>query len=81
MHEFSLAQGLHDQLLALIREHDMKRVLKAEVIVGENAGIVAESFVFGLNVLKEQYDATKAMEFVIQSDDSKDLILSKVELE
>jgi Zn finger protein HypA/HybF involved in hydrogenase expression len=45
MHEFTLAQGLHSQLLELAYEHQVAKVLKAEVAVGDNAGIVIESFV------------------------------------
>ncbi len=81
MHEFSLAQGLHSQLLDLVREHDMVRVKKAVVLIGENAGIVVDSFVFGVNVLLEQYPETKAMELVIEHDSGQDLILQSLELE
>ncbi|MCP3887855.1 MAG: hydrogenase maturation nickel metallochaperone HypA [Desulfobulbaceae bacterium] len=81
MHEFSLAQGLHSQLLDLVREHDMVRVKKAIVLIGENAGIVVDSFVFGVNVLLEQYPETKGMELVIEHDNGQDLILQSLELE
>ena len=47
MHEFSLAQGLHKQLMDLSHEHQATKVLEAEVSVGADAGIVVESFVFG----------------------------------
>ncbi|MCP4337985.1 MAG: hydrogenase maturation nickel metallochaperone HypA [Desulfobulbaceae bacterium] len=81
MHEFSLAQGLHNQLLGLVGEHQAAKVLKAEVSVGNGAGIVVESFVFGFNVLAEQCEMTKGMNFVVESDDGEDLILQRVELE
>ncbi|MCU7816322.1 MAG: hydrogenase maturation nickel metallochaperone HypA [Candidatus Thiodiazotropha sp. (ex Rostrolucina anterorostrata)] len=81
MHEFSLAQGLHNQLLGLVSEHQAAKVLKAEVSVGNGAGIVVESFVFGFNVLAEQCEMTKGMNFVVESDDGEDLILQRVELE
>ncbi len=81
MHEFSLAQGLHDQLLALVHEHQVEKILKAEVSIGDNAGIVTESFVFGFNVLAEQNEMTKGMNLVIVSDPGKDLVLMRVELE
>ncbi len=81
MHEFSLAQGLHDQLLALVSEHQATKILKAEVSVGEGAGIVVESFVFGFNVLAEQNEMTRGMDFVIESEAGEDLILQRVELE
>lgn len=79
MHEFSLAQGLHDQLLDLVREYDADRITRAEVCIGDNAGIVVESFVFGCNVLIEQFAETKGMELVITTDNGDDLMLMQVE--
>jgi Zn finger protein HypA/HybF involved in hydrogenase expression len=81
MHEFSLAQGLHDQLLDLVRQNRMTRVLRAEVIVGDDAGIVVDSFAFGCSVLAEQSAETRGMAFQITRDSGKDLILARVELE
>jgi len=81
MHEFSLAQGLHNQLLDLAREHRVAKVLQAEVLVGGESGIVVESFVFGFNVLAEQSEVTKGMALVIESDSGADLILQNVKLE
>lgn len=81
MHEFSLAQGLHNQLLDLVREHQVTKVMKAEVSVGDGAGIVVESFVFGFNVLAEESEITKGMDLVIESDSGEDLVLLRVELE
>ena len=80
MHEFSLAQGLHDQLLDLAREHQVEKVLKAEICIGDNAGIVVESFVFGFNVLASQNDITKETELIVQNDDGTDLLLMRLEL-
>jgi Zn finger protein HypA/HybF involved in hydrogenase expression len=81
MHEFSLAQGLHDQLLDLARQNLMTRVLRAEVVVGDDAGIVVDSFAFGCGVLAEQSAVTKGMKFQITRDAGSDLILARVELE
>ncbi|MFT5728050.1 MAG: hydrogenase nickel incorporation protein HypA/HybF [Desulforhopalus sp.] len=81
MHEFSLAQGLHTQLMDLVREHDMKSVRMAEVLIGANAGIVEESFLFGFNVLAEQSEETKGINLVVIHDDGTDLILQRLELE
>jgi Zn finger protein HypA/HybF involved in hydrogenase expression len=80
VHEFSLAQGLHGQLLDLAREHQVKKVVRAEVRIGSNAGIVEESFVFGFNVLAGQDPTTEGMELVISRDAGTDLMLMKVEL-
>ncbi|MFT5700964.1 MAG: hydrogenase nickel incorporation protein HypA/HybF [Desulforhopalus sp.] len=81
MHEFSLAQGLHTQLMDLVRAHEMKTVRMVEVSIGSSAGIVEESFLFGFNVLAEQYEETKGLNVVVIHDDSSDLILQRVELE
>ena len=81
MHEFSLAQGLHNQLVGLARDNSVEKILKADVLIGDNAGIVVESFVFGFNVLAEQHDVTAGMELNIENDSGKDLILMRVELE
>lgn len=80
MHEFSLAQGLHDQMMDLAREHEVEKITKAEVCIGDNAGIVVESFVFGFNVLAGQNPVTEACELVTQNDDGKDLVLMRLEM-
>ena len=81
MHEFSLAQGLHGQLLDLARQHGVEKILKAEVTIGEHAGIVEESFVFGFHVLAGQDSRTAGMELLISHDAGSDLLLMKVELQ
>lgn len=81
MHEFTLAQGLHSQLLELASEHQGAKVLRAEIAVGENAGIVTESFVFGFKVLADEDAVTKGMDLVIVTDSGRDLVLLRVELE
>lgn len=81
MHEFSLAQGLHDQLLDLVREHRVEKILKAEVCIGSHAGIVEDSFVFGFNVLAGQDERTAGMELLVSRDEGGDLLLMKVELQ
>lgn len=81
MHEFSLAQGLHTQLMDLVREHEMNSVRMVEICIGANAGIVEESFIFGFNVLAGQHDETKGVDLQVIRDDSADLILQRLELE
>ena len=81
MHEFSLAQGLQNQLLDLASEHQVTKVLKAEVSVGDGAGIVVESFVFGFNVLAEASEVTQGMDLVTESNSGDDLVLQRVDLE
>lgn len=80
MHEFSLAQGLHDQVMDLIRQNEVEKVSKIEICIGDNAGIVTESFLFGFNVIASQYEATKEAELIVQTDDGKDLMLMRLEL-
>ncbi|MGL1930229.1 MAG: hydrogenase/urease maturation nickel metallochaperone HypA [Desulfotalea sp.] len=80
MHEFSLAQGLHDQVMDLVRENKVEKVIEIEICVGDNAGIVVESFLFGFNVIAGQNTATKDAELVVNTDDGKDLMLMKLEL-
>ncbi len=80
MHEFSLAQGLHDQIMDLVREHDVKKVSKVEICIGDNAGIVTDSFLFGFNVIAGQHEATKEVELIVHTDDGKDLMLMRLEL-
>jgi hypothetical protein len=55
--------------------------VQAEVAVGDDAGIVVESFVFGFNVLAEESEATQGMDLVIVSAAGHDLVLLRVELE
>ena len=81
MHEFSLAQGLHMQLLDLARGHQARKITRAEVRIGANAGVVEESFLFGVNILIAQSPVTEGMELVILRDDGPDLMLMKVELD
>lgn len=81
MHEFSLAQGLHNQLIDLAQENSALKIQKAVVLVGDNAGIVVESFVFGFDVLAEQHDITSGMLLTIESGTGDALMLMRVELE
>lgn len=80
MHEFSLAQGLHDQVMDLVKENKVEKVIKVEICIGDNAGIVAESFLFGFNVIASQNPATENTELVVNTDDGKDLMLMRLEL-
>jgi hydrogenase nickel incorporation protein HypA/HybF len=80
MHEFSLAQGLHGQLLDLARSHQAGRILAAEIRVGDGAGIVLDSFLFGFQVLAEEDPTTRGMDLTVSHDTGSDLILMRVEL-
>lgn len=81
MHEFSLAREVHDRLLGLAERHKADKILKAEVCVGSNAGIIVNSFSCGFHALIEQNESTRGMDVVITHDSSNDLLLKCVELE
>ena len=75
MHEFSLAQGLHGQLLDLVKQHQADKVTRAAILIGSNAGVVEESFLFGVDILCRQDPRTAVMEVTITRDDGQDLML------
>ncbi|MHB8810656.1 MAG: hydrogenase maturation nickel metallochaperone HypA/HybF [Desulfobulbaceae bacterium] len=54
MHEFSLAQGLVNQLLSLADRHHARKICTVRVEIGSMAGIVADSFSFGFEVLSRE---------------------------
>jgi hydrogenase nickel incorporation protein HypA/HybF len=54
MHEFSLAQGLVNQLLTLAGHHNARKICTVRVEIGSLAGIVADSFAFGFEVLSRE---------------------------
>jgi len=81
MHEFSLAQGLFDQLLDLLDEHGAEKIIMAEVGVGHDAGIVVDSFTFGFDVLAQGSEKSRDMKLVIVEEAGADLVLLRVEME
>lgn len=58
MHEFSLAQGLHSQLLQLAEQHQAARISTVRIEVGSLSGIVVDSFSFGFEVLAKNNPLT-----------------------
>lgn len=71
MHELSLAQGLMTQLLTLGKEHQAKKVTKVTVIIGPFSGIVASSFSFGFEALKQEQKLTEQAILIIETPDSE----------
>ena len=59
MHEFSLAQGLIGQLLALAGKNNARKIITVRVEIGTLAGIVPDSFVFGFEVLSGENQVTR----------------------
>lgn len=81
MHELSLAQGLITQLLDIVREHDAGLVVTVFVEVGEQSGIVIDSFEFGFDAIKQEHEQIQGAELKITAADGIDLILLRVEME
>ncbi len=81
MHELSLAQGLLDQLAALARQHRASRIVRVEVAIGRQAGIVVDSFVFGFNAIRTTLEVTREATLVVTATDGCDLVLNRVEME
>ncbi len=80
MHELSLAQGLLDQLRDLARQHG-GRIVRVEVTIGRQAGIVVDSFVFGFDAIRKTMEETRQATLVVSVGEGSDLILSRVEME
>jgi len=59
VHEFSLAQGLFDQLLQLADTHRAEKIIRVRVEIGKLSGIVTDSFSFGFEVLAEEKELTR----------------------
>ncbi|MCL7486626.1 MAG: hydrogenase maturation nickel metallochaperone HypA [Desulfobulbaceae bacterium] len=59
MHEFSLAQGLMNQLCQLADEHGATAIITVRVSIGRLSGIVADSFSFGFETLAGENSLTK----------------------
>ena len=66
MHELSLASGLIDQLQLLATEHRAKKITKATVVIGPFSGIVADSFSFGFDALKQEQELTAEASLIIE---------------
>ena len=57
MHEVSLVQNMFEQVLNLTREHGASRVTEVSVLIGPFSGVVAESFAFAFDTLKQNEPA------------------------
>ncbi|BCO09429.1 hypothetical protein GF1_18050 [Desulfolithobacter dissulfuricans] len=81
MHEFSLAQGLMSQLGELAAAHGAKRIHTVRVSIGSSAGIVVDSFVFGFDALKADWEPARDAILEITRSEGTDLVLTQVEME
>ena len=81
MHELSLAQGLLTQLEGLAKEHDATTVYVVRVDIGEQSGIVVDSFCFGFDALKKEKPLTQNADLQINTTKGTELILAQVEME
>lgn len=71
MHEFSLAQGLVNQLLTLADRHKARKICTVRVEIGSLAGIVADSFAFGFEVLTRENPVTDGAALEIIATDPR----------
>lgn len=67
MHEFSIAQGLVDQLKGLLELHKRHSVTAIKLSIGKFSGVVIDSLLFALNVLSEQEPGLRGMKVEVQS--------------
>jgi len=81
MHELSLAQGLLGQLEELAKTHEAQTILVVRVDIGEQSGIVVDSFCFGFDALKKEKPLTRNAVLTITPTPGTDLILAQVEME
>ncbi len=81
MHEFSLAQGLMQQLKDLAKQYNVQKICTVRVDIGTRSGIVADSFSFGFEVMAKENTLTREAVLEINEADGIDLILTQVEME
>lgn len=81
MHEFSLAQGLMQQLEDLAQQHGAYKICTVRVDIGTRSGIIVDSFSFGFEVLAKENTLTTKAALEISEPDGDDLILTQVEME
>ena len=81
MHEFGLAQALVEQLVTLAREHGGGRIRSVRVEIGDQAGIVVDSFCFGFTVISRELPLTSNARLQVDRVAGRDLILRNVEME
>ena len=81
MHELSLAQGLLTQLEELAKKHEATTVLVVRVDIGDQSGIVTDSFCFGFDALKKEKQLTQNALLSINPTKGSELILAQVEME
>ncbi len=81
MHELSLAQGLLTQLGELATTHGATKIITVKVSVGNDSGIVVDSFSFGFNAIKAEDELTAHAILEISLTAGADLILTQVAME
>ncbi len=81
MHEFSLAQGLMQQLSELANRHEALKIFTVKVAIGTRSGIVVDSFCFGFEILSAENTLTKEAVLEVSEPKGDDLMLLQVEME
>ncbi len=66
MHEFSLAQGLMQQLSDLAEKHNAAKIITVKLAIGRLSGIVIDSFEFGFEILAKDNVLTKEAKLIIK---------------
>ena len=67
MHEIALVQGLLEQLHALAKEHQKRKIITVSMEIGPFSGVVVDSFQFGFDILSKDAPLTKDAELIIHS--------------
>ena len=65
MHEISLVQAMLQQLSDLAVQNQATKVIKITMEIGQQSGVVADSFRFGFEVLSGNDDLVRGAELVI----------------
>jgi len=68
MHEFTLAEGMAQELIRIAKEHKASAVREVYVSIGALSGIVRESFVFGFEIIKEHEPLLQHAELHVEVD-------------
>ncbi|MHA1167749.1 MAG: hydrogenase maturation nickel metallochaperone HypA/HybF [Candidatus Hodarchaeales archaeon] len=76
MHEFSIAQMIHEQLVEVIEKHNGKSVKRVKLKIGEFSLIVVEQLDFCLKIASEEDDRFKNCEYEYETDPGKIRCLS-----
>ena len=83
MHEYSIADHAADEIIKNALETKAKRILKAEIVVGELSEVGVEQFAFWIKeILNSRIDIAKDAEIEVSvQKGSNECILNRIEIE